>query len=69
MLPPKARQLDQGYVAPYQKMGAHGGGARTNPLGALRAILRHVYQKSLLHRIERRIRKGDAYPIRPRAGE
>jgi glycosyl transferase family 8 len=67
MLPPKARQLDQGYVAPYEKMGAHGGSRRGNPLSALRAILRHVYQKSLLHRIERRIRKGDAYPIRSSA--
>jgi Glycosyl transferase family 8 len=64
LLPAKARELDRGYVAPYQKMGAHGGASRSNPLRAIRAILRHVYQKSLLHRIERRIRKGDAYPIR-----
>lgn len=64
LLPPKARELDRGYVAPYQRMGAHGGSVRSNPLRAVRAILRHVYQRSLLHRIERRIRKGDAYPIR-----
>ncbi len=64
LLPGSARELDRGYVAPYQKMGAHGGNGRSNPLRAVRAILRHYYQKSLLHRIERRIRKGDAYPVR-----
>lgn len=64
LLPKAARDLDRGYVAPYQKMAAHGGSRAGNPLRALRAMLRHFYQKSLLHRIELRIRKGDTYPIR-----
>lgn len=64
LLPKPARDLDRGYVPPYQKMGAHGGAVRGSRFRALRAVLRHFYQKSLLHRIERRIRKGDAYPIR-----
>jgi hypothetical protein len=64
LLPKTARDLDRGYVAPYQKMATHGGNGRGNPFRALRAVLRHFYQKSLLHRVEQRIRKGDTYPIR-----
>lgn len=37
-LPSEARALDEGFVAPYQKMGAHGGQAR-GPLHLVRAVL------------------------------
>jgi hypothetical protein len=44
-LPAKAQELDRGYLAPYQKMGAHGGAARPGPLRAAGAALRRVLQR------------------------
>ena len=58
LLPKAARQLDDAFVPPYRKMGAHGA-SRTNPVARVRAILRHVYQKSPLFRIERKLRAPD----------
>ena len=42
----------------YRKMGAHAG-TRLGRLGRVRAILRHVYQRSPLFRIERKLRAPD----------
>jgi glycosyl transferase family 8 len=58
LLPKAARQLDDVFVAPYRKMGAHAG-APMGTLGRVRAILRHVYHQSPLFRIERRLRAPD----------
>jgi hypothetical protein len=55
LLPKAARRLDDTFVPPYRKMGAHGA-SRTSPVSRVRAILRHVYQKSPLSRIERKLR-------------
>jgi Glycosyl transferase family 8 len=58
LLTKAARQLDDAFVPPHRKMGAHGS-SRMNPLARMRAILRHLYQKSPLVRIERGFRTPD----------
>jgi hypothetical protein len=58
LLTKAARQLDDAFVPPHLKMGAHGS-SRMNPLARMRAILRHLYQKSPLVRIERGFRTPD----------
>ncbi len=58
LLPKVARELDDAFVPPYRKMGAHAG-TRLGRLGRVRAILRHVYQRSPLFRIERKLRAPD----------
>ena len=55
LLPKAARQLDDAFIAPYRKMGVHGA-SRSSPVARVRAVLRHIYQKSPLFRIERKLR-------------
>ncbi len=66
LLPSEARALDKDFVPPYRKMSAHGVSPLRNPVKYARAFVRHLYQKSLLYKVVRRIVKGDAYPVRTR---
>jgi hypothetical protein len=50
-----ALALDDGYLAPYQKMGPHGTSGTATPLGRLKARLRHLYEHSLVKRAVRRL--------------
>jgi len=63
-LPAEARALDQGYLAPYQKMGAHGSVAGGNPLRALAALVRRASQRAW-----RRLGQGDVDVARPHGRE
>ena len=57
LLPKQARALDDAFVPPYKKLGLGGGRAgRFRSLGVVRAALRHLYERSGLRRVQRRLR-------------
>lgn len=68
-LPAEAKALDAGYVPPYRRMGAHGSVTRGNPLRALLALMRGVYQNGLVRRIGRRLRHDDVGVARSSGGD
>jgi hypothetical protein len=50
-------------------MGAHGSVTRGNPLRALLALMRGVYQNGLVRRIGRRLRHDDVGVARSSGGD
>jgi len=56
LLPKKACLLDKNFIAPFHALPRHGLVRWLRPASWLRAVARRHYQKSLLHRLERRIR-------------
>ena len=55
LLPAKAKNLDAGFVAPYQGIPRHSGSPWTSPLQFLRAATRYLYHKTPMPRLHRRI--------------
>jgi hypothetical protein len=57
LLPAVARKLDARYIPPHRQGTGTVASIAARPLHFARAALRHAYQKTFLHDLERRIRR------------
>lgn len=56
LLPRKARELDTAFIAPYRAIPKHSGTPWVTPSGYARALLRRIFSRGPLMKIQRRIR-------------
>lgn len=56
LLPAEARALDEGYRPPHMAIHKHTGSPWRSPVHLVRAVVRHLYMRSPLSRLERRLR-------------
>jgi hypothetical protein len=56
LLPKAARDLDRGFRAPYMSLDSSSSSRWRHPLRFMRAVLRHVYERSPLPELRRRVR-------------
>jgi lipopolysaccharide biosynthesis glycosyltransferase len=57
LLPSFARSLDKDFKAPYLGIHGHNASPWTNPVQKLRAMFRHIYQKTPVYRLQRALKQ------------